>query len=798
MSKKPKKKSIVTKELSIEQKEKNLKQEIIIELIAATLFLFYTLGSYACYSAYHPRLSFAERLSGTIAEVMANPLYMFPINYSMGLTAGVILIADVFIFLDYTYRRMRIHNNTNTLHGRTQWADVADIVARYAVWGGQGRYRDYKNQFKNVPLSKNIYISLDQKVHYHNLNTLVLGTAGTGKSRYVLKPNLLQMNSSYVVTDPKGAIASEVGECLRRNGYKVSVFDISQMKNCDTYNPLAYCDTEADVKRIVEAFIANTDKSGGKSNGNKDPFWDDAMNSFLCCVISLLTLTPKGEDKPYAQMPQIMGEKIYFPCFANVIELTRQANKPWSPDCGIPLLQGVRLGDGKNNTANKSTISAIFENIRAYEAEKQDVPASQIDKPYTLRKWESFCTAPEKTSTTILTTTLVRLDPFDIEEVRDLTSTDTLDLHHFGDEKCVLFIIIPTNDRTYNFLAAFLYTQIFDQLYRRCEVGYQGSSNLFLPNGDLVKHFYKEEVITGADKEFLEAVKNTQMKEVLVSDAVVKGIGKNSGEIKDAYYDIETTDGTWIGRRPTRKLAEQMVKELKSATLKKCNDDGFNPMACHMRFLMDEFPNIGEVPNFKEKQATMRQYEISVMVICQTITQLKGMYPDDFEVIDGNCAELIFLGGDENSNNEYLEKKMGETTQKGFDDSIDSKRISASYKTEGGKLMRQEDFGRIDFSKCIIFIFGEQPIMDDKFDYPSHKNHVFTNDYAVDNNVKAFILDRTVMGAHEGSDITLTHKKPKAIPNVSDFSMEAFRRIMGKFNNEAAINALYSNYMDGL
>lgn len=793
MSKKPKKKSIVAKELSIEQKEKNLRQETMIEIVVASLLLFYVLNSYTCYSTYHPREAFGAKIMGTLAEIAANPLYLFPIDYSIGLSLGITFIAVMFIFLDYTQRKMRIHNNVNTIKGRTEWADVDDIVARYAEWNNN----DYKHHFKNVPLSENTYISLDQKVHYHNLNTLVLGTAGTGKSRYVLKPNLLQMNSSYVVTDPKGAIASEVGESLRRNGYKVSVFDISQMTNCNTYNPLNYCDTEADVKRIVEAFIANTDKTGGKGNGNKDPFWDDAMNSFLCCLISLLTLIPKGETKPYAQMPEIMGDVLYSPCFANVTELTRKANKKWSSDCGIPLMPGVRLGDGKNNTANASVVSAIFENIRAYEAEKQDVPVSQIQKPYTLRKWESFCTAPEKTSTTILTTVLVRLDPFDIEEVRKLTSTDTLDLHHFGDEKSVLFIIIPTNDRTYNFLAAFLYTQLFDQLYRRCEVGYQGSSNMFLPNGDLVKHFYKEDVITGADQEFLEAAKDAVIKEVIVSDAVVNGRGKNTGKIKDAYYDIETRDGKWIGRRPTKALAEKMVAELKHARIKKCNEDGFNPMACHMRFLMDEFPNIGEVPNFKEKISTIRQYEISTMVICQTITQLKGMYPDDFEVIDANSAELIFLGGDENSNNEYLAKKMGETTKRGWNDSVDSKRVNMSYQTEGGQLMRPEDFGRIDFEKCIIFIFGEQPIIDNKFDYPTHENYIYTADYANDNGVRAFALDRSVLGTSNEQDIALSRVKPKAIPTVSDFSMEAFRRIMGRFNNDDAADELYGNYQSG-
>ena len=763
MSKKVKKKVIVKKELSIEQKEKNLLQELVIGSIIFSVLIFYVMGSYICYSTYHPREEFGEKITGTISAVTSNPLYMFPVDYPIGAVLGMIVVALAFLFLDYAQRRTRIHSDVNTLKGRTEWADVADISSRYATWNE--KQTNYKSQFQNFPLSKNVYMSLNTRMHYHNLNTLVLGASGTGKSRFLLKPNILQMNSSYVVTDPKGAIASEVGECLRRNGYQITVFDISQMKNCSLYNPLEYCDTEADVKRIVEAFIKNTDKSGGKGGGSKDPFWDDAMNSFLCCIISMLTLIPKGETKPYAQIPEIVGDTIYSPCFANVAELTRKANKKWTPDCGIPLRPGVRLGDGKNNTANASTMSAIFENIRAYEAEKQDVPASQITKPYTLREWENFCLAPEKTSTTILMTAAVRLDPFNIEDVKNLTSQDSLNLHHFGDEKSALFIVIPANDSTYNFMAAFLYTQLFDQLYRRCEVGYQGSSNLFLPNGDHVKHFYKEDVITGADNEFLEEAKHAIIKEVIVSENVIKTKGLT---LKDAYYDITTPDGKWIGRRPTRELAEIMVKELKSAKIKKCKEDGFNPMACHMRFLMDEFPNIGEVPNFKEKISTIRQYEISTMVICQTITQLKGMYPDDYEVIDANSSALIFLGGDENSNNDYLAKKMGETTKKGWNNSVDGQKVNMSYQIDGGQLMRPEDFGRIDFSQCIIFIFGEQPIIDEKIDYPAHPNYIYTADFADDNHTRAFVLDRTILGANaDDSDITLMQLKPKAIPVIS-------------------------------
>ena len=781
--KKKEKQKGIRKEATIKQKEQNVKISAIGEAVIVTIIGLYFMLSYCAYSSVHPRLNITENISGMISAISKNPFYFFPVNYNIGAAIGVVLLIDLFIFLQYTYSVMRVHQDINTLKGRTEWADTNDITSRYAEYDG----KDYRHAFNNAILSQNVYESLDAKKHFHALNTLILGTTGSGKTRFVLKPNMLQMNANYVITDPKGGTVTEIGECLRRHGYKIKVLDIATMDNCDTYNPLAYCDREADVKKIVEAFIKNTDKTGGKGGGNKDPFWDDSMTAFLCCMVSLLTMIPEGCDKPYGQMPEIMGDTIYNATFASITELTRMANKKWTKSCGVSLRPDVRLGDGKNNTANASILSAVFENIRSFEAERQDTSPEQITKPYTLREWENFCLAPEKTSTTILMTTAVRLDPFNIEQVKRLTSSDTLDLHNFGNEKTALFIIIPANDRTYNFLAAFLYTQLFDQLYHRCEAKLSGTSDIYLPNKDHLKHFTREDVILGRDKEFLNKLHKSEL-EIKRNEVN----GRVSKDIDDSYYDI-LLNGEWIGSRPTKELADKFVSDVRISKLKKAVESGFQKLPVPMRFLIDEFPNIGEIPEFKDKISTVRQYDISCTVICQTITQLKGMYPDDYEVIDANCPQLIFLGGDENSNNEYLSKKMGETTKRGFNNSIDNKKVNMSYQIEGGALMRAEDFGRIDFNQTILFIYGEQPVIDKKFDYPKHKNYKYTYDYANDEGVKAYIFDRGALGIKNNANSTLTVRKPKAVPQVLDFSMNAFKEIMGKFSDEDAQESLYEN-----
>ncbi len=776
----------IMKEMSINQREKYTLKSTLIELAVMDIICLYFFLMYCAYQAKHPRLDFTEVLNGTLAMIPKNPFYFLPINYNVALAFGVVILIDLFIYLQYTYAKLKIHNDTNTMKGRTQWAENENINNKYAEFDG----KDYRNAFNNCILSENVYESLDAKKHFHALNTLILGTTGSGKTRYVLKPNMLQMNANYVITDPKGGTVTEIGESLRRHGYSIKILDIATFTNCDTYNPLCYCDRESDVKKIVEAFIKNTDKSGGKGGGGKDPFWDDSMNAFLCSLVSLLTLIPTGCDKPYAQMPEIMGEVLYAPTFANITELTRMANKKWTPGCGIPKKSA--LGDGKNNTANASIVAAIYENIRAFEAERQDTSPETIVKPYTLREWENFCLAPEKTSTTILMTAAVRLDPFNIEQVKQLTSSDSLDLHNFGNEKCALFLIIPANDRTYNFLAAFVYTQLFDQLYHRCESALAGTSDIYLPNKDHVRHFSVQDVITGKDKEFYNNLKKKNLK---IKKTTVNG--QVSKDIDDAYYDIYM-DEEWIGRRPTKELADKFVNDLKHSKLKPAVKSGFQKLPIPMRFLIDEFPNIGEIPDFKDKISTVRQYDISCTVICQTITQLKGMYPDDYEVIDANCPQLIFLGGDENSNNEYLSKKMGNTTKKGFNINVDNKKTSGGSTSEGVELMRPEDFGRLDYSQTILFIYGEQPIMDTKFDYPKHKNYKYTYDYANDEHVEAYVFDRSALIKNKNASSIIKMIKPKAVPQIRTYNANAFKSIMCKFDEEEAYNAFEENSEDYL
>ena len=384
-----------------------------------------------------------------------------------------------------------------------------------------------------------------------------------------------------------------------------------------------------------------------------------------------------------------------------------------------------------------------------------------------------------------MTTTAVKLDAFNIEQVKNMTSVDTIDLEDFGKGRDAIFLIIPPTDKTYNFLISFLYTQLFDILYTLGSKGVPGSKNFKLENGELVRFFPAKEVDAGSyvdDK--VKAMRNAK---------AVHNVGKGKREgtftykkkkktihekvtIDDGWYDILDENNELITRRSTKELAAKYVLDLKTAKL----TQGRAPaVPCHVRFLMDEFPNIGEVPEFKEKLATMRGYEISATVICQSITQLKGMYPDDFQVIDGNCPFVVFLGGDENENNDYLSKKIGSSTIKTESNSVNDKKIGANVDYKEGHLLRAEDFGRIDYSQEVVFIYGEMPIMDDKFDYPNHKNYKLSRDYAADCGTDALVYDRSSLKTDVKVNIITKIETPTAMIDIKAFSMDTMLSILG-------------------
>lgn len=435
----------------------------------------------------------------------------------------------------------------------------------------------------NIILTQDVFLSMDGRKTRRNLNTLVIGGSGSGKSRFVVKPNLLQANSSFVVTDPSGELLESTGEFLKKRGYKIKVFNLVQMQHSCSYNPFHYIRNEEGVLTMINALIRNTTPKGSQSN---DPFWEKAETALLQAICFYLFYECEEEDRN----------------FTNVMK----------------LLRCLEVREGQENF--DSTLDIMFKDLKATNPEHIAV-----------RQYAVFKQAAGKTAMSIMVSCSVRLTVFNMDSITKLTSIDNINLETMGDEKTALFCITPVVDPTFNFLVALLYTQLFETLYFHAE---------------------------------------TQCK----------------------------------GKR----------------------------LPVHVRFLLDEFANIGTIPDFEQKLSTMRKYEISCTIIIQALSQIKAMYEKEWEVIVGNCDELLFLGGSDATTLEYISKKLGKETIRTRNSTRNfgskSGGSSESYNTTGRELMTPDEISYMDNEDCILFIRGIHPFFGKKYDYPKHPNYKYTGD----------------------------------------------------------------------
>lgn len=467
-----------------------------------------------------------------------------------------------------------------------------------------------------------------------NLNQIILGGAGTGKSRFLVKPNLMQCNTSFVVTDPSGELLQSCGKMLEQEGYQIKVFNINDMRYSNNYNPFWYLKdstgkyNENNVIKMINVFMTNT-KVEGSSGG--DQFWDDSTRLLLSSLCFLLIETGTEEEQN----------------FAGVLDLIHKA----------------KVIEGKEE--EKSELDLIFDRHR------EDSPNA-----LSVQYYDEFKQAAGKTMQSILISTTTKLQHFKLEQMRNLTCTDNIHLEELGDKKTALFIIIPSTDTTYNFLAAMMYTQLFDTLYNRAITKYHG-------------------------------------------------------------------------RLPV-----------------------------HVRFLLDEFANIGKIPDFDKVLATCRKFEISVVVILQNLSQLKRMYEKSWEELPGNCDTMIFLGGKDQFTNEYLMKSLGKET-------IDTVSINKSKGQSGStsyndgilgrELMQINELETMENSKCIVMIRGLNPFLTDKFEIKNHRRYsmldeawdkasmgaINRNEYIIEDNIhtkaEEKILDLSEwIDSVDGDDIDIT------------------------------------------
>ena len=509
-------------------------------------------------------------MMGTVPLAFANPLpSLHPLDILVGLCCGAGLRLAVYL---------RGKNAKKYRHGMeygsARWGGPKDIEPFMAP-----KFED------NIILTKTERLMMSNRPpdpkNARNKNVLVVGGSGSGKTRFWLKPNLLQCHSSYVVTDPKGSIVVECGNALLKNGYKLKILNTINFKKSMHYNPFAYVHSEKDILKLVTTLMTNTK---GEGSGG-DPFWEKSERLLLTALIAYLHYEAPVEEQNFATLLEMLNTM-------QVLEDDEEYQNP---------------------------VDLLFEEL-----------AKKKPNSFAGRQYKLYKLAAGKTAKSILISCGARLAPFDIQELRDLTMYDELQLDTLGDKKTALFLIMSDTDSTFNFLISMVYTQLFNLL-------------------------------------------------------------------------CDKADDVYGGKLPI-----------------------------HVRCLIDECANIGQIPNLEKLVATIRSREISACLVLQARSQLKAIYKDNADTIVGNMDSQIFLGGSEPTTLKDLSEMLGKETIDAFNTS-DTRGNSPSYGTTfqkmGHELLSRDELAVLDGGKCILQLRGVRPFLSDKYDLTQHPNYKLTSDY---------------------------------------------------------------------
>ena len=486
-----------------------------------------------------------------------------------------IAVAGLMKFIVYTKGKKAKKFREGKEYGSARWGNAKDIKP----------YIDEKYD-NNVLFTNTERLTMNGRPsnpkYARNKNVLVIGGSGSGKTRFFVKPNLMQMHSSYVVTDPKGTIVLECGKMLENHGYEIKILNTINFKKSMKYNPFAYLKSEKDILKMVQTIIANTKGEGEKAG---EDFWIKAEKLYYTALIGYI----------YYEAPR---EEKNFKTLLDMIDASE-----------------VREDD-------ESYMNPID---RLFEALEKKRPTH-----FAVKQYKKYKLAAGKTAKSILISCGARLAPFDIEELRELMSEDEMALDTIGDKKTVLFVIISDTDDTFNFVVSIMYSQLFNLL-------------------------------------------------------------------------CDKADDVYGGRLPV-----------------------------HVRFLLDEFANIGLIPKFEKLIATIRSREISASIILQSQSQLKAIYKDHADTIIGNCDSTLFLGGKEKTTLKELSETLGKETIDLYNTSetrSNQKSFGLNYQKVGKELMSQDEITVMDGGKCIFQLRGVRPFLSDKFDITKHKNYKLLEDF---------------------------------------------------------------------
>ena len=569
----------ITKDLknipkTIKSKTKSMEPKKVILKVLPYVIFGYVANKFAYGYRVTPGDAALNKLMDSLSSnvAFANPMPSFN---PMDLLIGVAVGAGIRLVVYFKAKNAKKFRHGEE-YGSARWGTPKDIEP----------YMDKENFENNILLTSTERLQMNGRPSSpkfaRNKNVLIIGGSGSGKTRFFVKPNLMQMHSSYVVTDPKGTVLLEVGKMLQNNKYRIKVLNtINFAKSCH-YNPFAYIRSEKDILKLVNTIIVNTKGEGAQAT---EDFWVKAEKLYYTALIAYIWYEAPEEEQNFSML--------------------------------IDLIDASEARE--DDEEFKNAVDLLFEEL-----------AEKDPNHFAVRQYAKYKLAAGKTAKSILISCGARLAPFDIRELRELTSYDELELDTLGEQKTAMFVIISDTDATFNFLVSIMYTQLFNLL-------------------------------------------------------------------------CDKADDVYGGRLPI-----------------------------HVRCLLDEFANIGQIPNFEKLIATIRSREISASIILQSKSQLKAIYKDNADTIEGNCDTTLFLGGKEKTTLKEMAEILGKETIDLYNTS-DTRGTTQSYgmnfQKTGKELMSQDEIAVMDGGKCIMQVRGVRPFFSDKFDITKHKQYKYLSDY---------------------------------------------------------------------
>lgn len=619
----------------------------------------------------NPMYSLMELLNEGINRMSSNPLAIFPLHSEcftyFGIVTTVMAFLVAYFWLDVVIHK---HDRAGKEHGDAHF-DTDFKKYNKECSEPQGKETHEGN---NMILTQHLFASMDQGISGCNNNILAVGGSGCGKTYSLIKPNVLQCNASLVITDPNGEILNDTGYVLESEGFKIKVLDLVDMSKSNHYNPLRYIREEEDVISLVTCLIKNTSKD---SKGG-DPFWEMSETALLESAIFYLIEQEK---------------EVYPKSFAGV----------------MTLLSMAEIGEG-NSASQSSPLDALIFGLEA-ERKAKGLPCMAA------KQYRIFKQAGSKTAKSILISASVRLSSFNFPKVAALTNTDDMELEKIGDEKTALFIITPTGNDSLGVIPSIMYSQLFDSLYYHAEKECEFSYTLVNKAGEVLK------TVTGNIDNQNETKKKA---EILLENSKTLHIEEFKSD-KDCKYLVKDKNGEIYNYFNWKENAEKYIKQFQeNITIVKNRHERALPI--YTRFLMDEFANIGQIPNFQQKISTTRKYLIGLLIILQNISQLDSLYKDDAKTIIGNCDYFLYLGGKEPSMLEYMSKALGETTIRVKNTSVSRGKGGGnmSFNQTKAQLMTPEQIGTMGRYECILQIAYRHPFKDKKFDLKKHERYKLT------------------------------------------------------------------------